>query len=311
MSIKSAIAPAVHWLGLASGHSLRAARAQQATRIITFHGVGVPDCAADVFEAHLEFLCKNFNVVPLARIVERLLRKEPPAADEIALTFDDGLRNNLTVAYPLLKKYRAPAVFFLVPGLIDAERWLWVHEARERLRTLAPDRASALAAPLGFPADSGDVVAWMKTLPLAQRQRVEAEIRAATPGFAPTSQHRLMFDLMNWDEVRLLDPELVTIGAHSVTHPILANSTAEELVQEIDGCRPMLEQRIGRPVNFFCYPNGDFNPAVLARAREAYQAAVIVKAGFVKPGHDLHQLPRINNAHALPLFAWRLHRPTA
>ena len=311
MAFKSLLAPAVHRLSLLSGHSARRARDQRATRIIMLHGVGVPDCTAAAFEAQLAYLTRRFRVVSFASVVERLARGEAPAPHEVALTFDDGLRNNLTVAYPLLKQYRAPALFFLCPGLIDQGCWLWVHEARERLRPLAPERAREIATPFGLPASVADLVGWMKTLATSRRHQVEQAIRAATPRFQPTAAHRAQFDLMNWDEVRSLDPELVTIGGHSVTHPILANCTPEELTTEVAGCRPLLEQRLGRPVNFFCYPNGDFNPAVLATTRATYQAAVTVKPGFVTAGADAHQLPRLSCADNLPLFTWRLHRITA
>ncbi|MBI3877054.1 MAG: polysaccharide deacetylase family protein [Verrucomicrobia bacterium] len=309
--LKALVAPVVHRLAFASGSSLAKARALRVMRIITFHGVGAEDCTIESFEAHLRLLQENFRVVPLAEIVDKLQRGGSEG-DEVALTFDDGLRNNLSHAYPLLQQFRLPATFFVCPGLIEHRRWLWVHEARRRLNSLATEARRELAASLGL--DSGDantIVEWMKTLPLRSRRHVEQVIRNTTPQFAPTDAMRHRYELMTWDELRSLDPSLITIGGHTVNHPILANSTQEELEFEIRDCRLLLEKELQRPVDFFCYPNGDYNPAVLSCARQHYRAAVSVRPDFVKPGDDVHQLPRLNNADTPAHFLWRLHRPTA
>src|SRR3982751_2264326 len=97
-----------------------------------------------------------------------------------ALTFDDGLRTNVTVAYPILRKLGLSATFFVCPGLIERGEWLWNHEARERLRSLAPPALAELAEEAGGPSGVEPMVEWMKTLAIAARREVEKQIRAAT-----------------------------------------------------------------------------------------------------------------------------------
>ena len=116
---------------------------------------------------------------------------------------------------------------------------------------------------------------------------------------------------MNWAELKALDPALITLGAHSTNHPILANCTATELANEVVECRTLLENELSRPVEYFCYPNGDFNAQVAELTRVTYTAAVTTQPGFIKTDADYHQLPRLNCCASLPNFAWRLHRPTA
>ena len=161
-------------------------------------------------------------------------------------------------------------------------------------------------------AGKGDeLVDWMKTLPTPSRRHIEQIVRNATPDYQPRDSERLQNDLMTWEELQSLDPALITLGAHSTNHPILANCTPSELIEEIQNGRVLLERKLGRPVEFFCYPNGDFNPAVVKFAARTYSAAVTTRSGFVRPGVDLHQLPRLNTAHTLPHFTWRLFRPSA
>ncbi|MEN9573162.1 MAG: hypothetical protein RL514_1017 [Verrucomicrobiota bacterium] len=312
MFLRAAIAPLLHRVGHAAGLSLTRAKEFPVARIITFHAVGVPSCSTDAFTAQLEYLKQNFRVVPLGTLVKALRERQPDIAHWVALTFDDGTRNNGLVAAPLLKRLDLPATFFICPGLVGRGVWLWNHEARERLRALPAPEFAALADSFGHPGASLEaVIKWLKTLPLHSRTHIERVIRNATPNFRPSDGQRTEFDLMNWDELKALDPALITLGAHSVNHPILANCTPAELVNEVKTCRTLLEQELARPVEFFCYPNGDFNEQVEQLARVTYAAAVTTQPGFVKPGADYHQLPRLNCCASLPHFAWRLHRPTA
>ena len=120
--------------------------------------------------------------MPLADVVKHARGGARPRRQGIALTFDDGLRNNYTVAYPILARLGTPATFFVCPGLIDGGRWLWNHEARERLRSLAPAPRAELAGGLGAPfSEPTAVVTWMKTLARQPREDVEDAIRLATP----------------------------------------------------------------------------------------------------------------------------------
>ncbi len=312
MSLRTAIAPFFHAVGHAAGISLARAKEFSVARIVTFHAVGVSSCSTAAFTAQLEYLRRHFHVVPLAELVQALRNGRPDIAHWIALTFDDGTRNNGSVAAPILKRLGLPATFFVCPGLVGRGVWLWNHEARERLRSLRPTEFAALADSFGRTGENLEaVIKWLKTLPLHSRSHIERVIRDVTPEFHPSDAQRTEFDLMNWDELKALDPALITLGAHSTNHPILANCTANELALEVVQCRSLLEQQLARPVEFFCYPNGDFNPQVATLARVNYTAAVTTQPGFVKPGADLHQLPRLNCCHSLPHFAWRLHRPTA
>ena len=236
----------------------------------------------------------------LSEVGVALRNRQADIVHWVALTFDDGTRNNGTVAEPILKRLGLPATFFICPGLVGRGGWLWNQEARERLRSLPAPEFTALADSFGRTGENFDrVVQWMKTLPLHSRTHIERVIRAATPNFRPSDAQRQKFDLMNWAELKALDPALITLGAHSTNHPILANCTATELANEVVECRTLLENELSRPVEYFCYPNGDFNAQVAELTRVTYTAAVTTQPGFIKTDADYHQLPRL--PHSSPL----------
>ena len=68
-------------------------------------------------------------------------------------------------------------------------------------------------------AEVEEFVQWMKQLDFTRRTRVEAMLRHATAAFVASEADREAFDLAGWDELRLLDPSIVTVGSHSMTHP--------------------------------------------------------------------------------------------
>ena len=103
---------------------------------------------------------------------------------------------------------------------------------------------------------------------------------------------RVTNDEAGWKELKALDPRVVTIGSHTMTHPILTSLTAEETDSEMRESRFALEKRLEREVSLVCYPNGNLNDGALASARRYYRSAVTVEPGTVKDEADRHQLPR-------------------
>jgi peptidoglycan/xylan/chitin deacetylase (PgdA/CDA1 family) len=250
---------------------------------------GTPPADAPALERQLRVLSFLFPVVPLEHVVSGHGKN---GRARVALTFDDGMRSNIAVAYPILRKLRLCATFFVCPGLIERGAWLWNHEARARLRTLGADALLELTSSVDGPCGVEPFVEWMKTLDIAARRHVEEAIRAATPNFNPSREQREQHDLADWDELMRLDPGVVTIGSHSMSHPILTSLTADETDAELRESRALLETRLERPVTLFCYPNGDLHDAALSSARRYYLSAVTVEHGAVKAGADPHRLPR-------------------
>lgn len=254
-------------------------------RILMYHGTPRRDARA--LERQLRLVRLAFPVVPLDALTSGANGRA-----RVALTFDDGLRSNVEVAYPILRKLGLSATFFVCPGLIDGEQWLWNHEARQRLLSLERPELEELATLLGAPTGVEAFIEWMKTLKLAARRRIEGEIRAATPGFKPSAAQREESDLASWEELERLDPAVVTIGSHTMTHPILTSLSAEETEAETRDSRVVLEKRLRREVSMFCYPNGDLNDGALDSARRHYRSAVTTDVGRLEGEVDPHRLPR-------------------
>jgi peptidoglycan/xylan/chitin deacetylase (PgdA/CDA1 family) len=298
-TLRSAPLALAYWLGAAGSNEGPTAR------ILMFHGT--PRRGAGALERQLRWLKRRFQIVPLRSLVAAAANADGALGRKMALTFDDGLRSNVTVGYPILHKLAIPATFFICPGLVDRGSWLWNHEARRRFARLDPPARRELAQEWRAPEEVEPFVEWMKRLDLETRRRVEARLREATPRFAPTPAEREEFDLASWEELRRLDPAVVTIGSHTLTHAILPGVPPAEVETEVRDSRRQLERGLQRPIELFAYPNGDHNAAVEACVRKHYRAAVTASRGWVRRGADAHRLPRLAAPRGVLRLARRIY----
>ena len=94
------------------------------TIILTYHRVRNDNIDSHIsvstknFESQMAYLKKNFNVISLDTLIDNIGTKTDILMDNVAITFDDGYKDNFLNAYPILKKYRLPATIFLVSKLV-------------------------------------------------------------------------------------------------------------------------------------------------------------------------------------------------
>lgn len=318
-TIKRALAPGLHHLSLISGLSRYKTFESPAARVIMYHGVGGPDSPADIFESQMRYLKANFNVVSLQEAITIFDDPVRHFSTEIVLTFDDGLQNNYTVAYPILLRYELPATFFVCPGLIESRTWQWAHEMEQRLIGAKHDSLKKIYDKLGIgerkiKGNSGsevveEIIERMKTMESERRISVEHFIRSLTHNFEMAKSQHDQYDTMSWDELQSVDPALITVGSHTVHHQMLTRVPNEEMHYQIQESKQWLERRLNRPVDYFCYPNGDYDESIAHVVAQNYKAAVTTVAGYFNKEDDVYQINRIPAADKLSLFAWRMFRP--
>jgi peptidoglycan/xylan/chitin deacetylase (PgdA/CDA1 family) len=116
--------------------------------------------------------------------------------------------------------------------------------------------------------------------------------------------------LLHWESILEMKDAGVVFGSHSKTHPFLSKLTVKELGDEIKGSKFLLEERLKNPVDFFCYPNGDYNNRVLETVATAgYKGAVTTKRGLIHRNDSPFEMRRSfirYNTHPL-LFFYKLH----
>jgi peptidoglycan/xylan/chitin deacetylase (PgdA/CDA1 family) len=255
-----------------------------------------PDAAA--FEAQLRWVKDWFNVLPLPAAVVGLRDGTLPARP-LCITFDDGYADNATLALPILRKLGLHATFFIATGYLNGGR-MWNDTIIEAVRRAAEPRLDLARLGLGELAIGSDearrdaiaaLLRLLKYLPKTERETKAKAVADAVGAALPN-------DLMMIDrQVRELHAAGMTIGAHTVTHPILAGLSDSAAREEIAESKRALEDLTGKPVALFAYPNGkparDYTAAHVAMVRElGFEAAVSTAEGAASAGGDLHQIPR-------------------
>jgi peptidoglycan/xylan/chitin deacetylase (PgdA/CDA1 family) len=287
---------------------LSPAGARARLSILIFHRVlPAPDplfpheVDAERFDAICGWLAQWFNVLPLDEAVRRLRERNLPERS-LAITFDDGYADNRTQALPILQRHRLCATFFIATGYLDGGR-MWndtVVEAirHSRLPSLPLCEIEGVridAMPIGTVAERRAAIDALirAAMYLPQIARTSfAERLAKLAGVTPSND--LMMSAAQCLELRRAGMQ---IGAHTVSHPILATLPDDAAREEIQRSREFLESLLGERVGMFAYPNGrpgtDYSSASVELARQAgFDAAVSTAWGSADASSDPFQLPR-------------------
>lgn len=258
----------------------------------------------DLFEAQIAHLARGYTVLALPDAV-RLLHAGRLPRRAVAITFDDGYRDNYTHAWPILTKYEVPATFFVVTGALDRNVRLWwddVEGRLERLRERTPSDAGELPGWLGpiyrdlragrdLRVITQEVVRFLNDLPQEERLQALGVLRACGNGEAPEDVERMM----TWEHVREMSGSGMLFGAHTVTHAFLDELDDEGTRQEIEGSVARLQERLGTPVALFSYPRGRVGEHVRKLLAESgIEAAVTTEVGFNSQGADPFRLKRLD-----------------
>jgi peptidoglycan/xylan/chitin deacetylase (PgdA/CDA1 family) len=291
--------------------------AQGAGLILTFHHVRpwrerafAPNRLLEITPEFLDrtlrmLRASGFEIVALDEVPARLARgkRGRPFA---ALTFDDGYRDNVEHALPVLRRHGAPWTLFVTTDFAEGRGRLWWLELEEAIARLDRIEFSLDGRILELPAASPDQKnAAFKILYGMLRAGPEDRLRAATAVLAEhagVDADALCRDLcLTFDELAALAREPgVTIGAHTLTHPMLAKHDDQTARREILESRRVLEERLGMPVRHLAFPVGD--PGSAGRrefqlaAGAGYTTAVTTRPGHLFAAHRerLHALPRVS-----------------
>ena len=249
---------------------------------------------------------RGIEVIPLDQVPARLAR--PRGGKFACFTFDDGYRDNLTLALPVFREFGMPFAVHVSPGLIDGSARVWWYQVEAALRRSERLDFSWRGREYAWAAGSRDafpaLAKMIREQPGDEREDLVAAICAAAGIDAPGLQSRLM---MTWDEVRRLAAEpLVTIGAHTVTHPVLRLMGEAEALAEMADSKRQLEVQLGGPVRHLAFPFGGAN-AVGSRefrlaGEAAFSTATTTRCANLFPAHARHltALPRLTVSGNFP-----------
>jgi peptidoglycan/xylan/chitin deacetylase (PgdA/CDA1 family) len=257
------------------------------------------------------------DFVTLDEVRERLARDKPTRVKRpfIALTFDDGFRDNLTLALPILRRHGVPATVYVPSGAPDRSLDPWPWRLDRALREL-----SELSLELPGLSSRRSIRTF------AEKQAAFTVLTRYVHGNIPANRHLpemllpkarvsdealISEQFVSWDELRKLaaDP-LITIGGHTVTHASLSELDDGRAMAEIDDARQRLATQLDVAVCHFAYPYGESSncgPREFALvARAGFVTGVTLRIGNIFPQHRDHLmcLPRRSLCRSEEEISW-------
>ncbi len=278
------------------------------------------------FAAQMAQLRKEYNVISLQELSDDIGRGIVPRG-AVAVTFDDGYRDNLTCARPVAEEYGIPATVFVSTGYIGENREFWWDDLERailspaalppslRLEIAGKTYSRELGGAPGGEEGAKQPAGWnvLNKKPDSGRQRAYRELHALFLKLDADERFKALGDLCAWagvplscrpdhlplneGEIRsLAEGGLIDIGSHGCSHSNLAAQSREVQAQEIAGSKRRLEDILGRPVTSFAYPFGgrhDITGDISALVKDSgYRSACINVPVSVRAGTDPFLLGR-------------------
>jgi peptidoglycan/xylan/chitin deacetylase (PgdA/CDA1 family) len=275
------------------------------------------------FEEQMDLLRRYFTPISLSELTNNL-NNSKKTKGAVAITFDDGYADSYLEAKPILEKFEIPATIFITTGFIGSARELWWDDLERLilLKQLLPSKMQVEikgeklewnlrsltennSAGVQWNVENSEIpserhrmyrslVQSMRNLPAQERSEVLSQLaEVAQIPFECRETHR---GLKRNELVSLSQSDLIEIGAHTITHPVLSTLDRKQQEEEIGGSKTGLEEIINRPVTSFAYPYGltsDYNQASIDLVKHhGFQRACSNYPGNLNPKIDLFQLPR-------------------
>jgi peptidoglycan/xylan/chitin deacetylase (PgdA/CDA1 family) len=251
------------------------------------------------FAEHLDVLKTYGKPIHLQQLVNQLSERKS-ITGSIVVTFDDGYADNFYFAKPLLEQFNVPATVFVTTGGIGSAQEFWWDEL-DKILLQPGNLPEVLELTINHEShqwvlsqnttyshedfdkhrywrvetseDPSDrhklyrqLYQLLHTLPADYRQNILNDLRQWAKVDASGRQtHRA---LSATELIELGQSGLIEIGAHTVTHPFLAELSSINQRTEIQQSKKYLEDVLMRPISSFSYPNGSYTEETISIVKE-------------------------------------------
>lgn len=274
--------------------------------------------STSVFERHMELIARRFSAISLDDIALFLKGDKALPQRAVAITFDDGYKDNVRFAAPILNRFGISGTFYVLVGAVDRSKAPWYCVLRHAFWTARNPKWTDPAT--GTVHDLTDSrtrdAAFMDAAGICSKSSAaerEELVQNATHSLEPEPFPNESDLMMTWDDARTLAKSGHIVGSHTMTHPNLAQVSADDARRELTDSKLKLEKELGSPVKHFSYPHPALNPqwneATLKITEElGYATAVTTTVGAVRSDARALAIPRTYIPREESEFLWHLER---
>lgn len=254
-----------------------------------------------LFDRCIRYISNHYEVVLMEEFV---LSADLYSGKKYAtIMFDDGYKDNLEYAAPILAKYNCKASFYVVTDCIEKNIPTWTHILEHSFQfTSIPEidiHFEFLPAELHTSklANETERLEYVKRLkPFLKKVTHEQRNQVLDTVIAAYKDIEVPKLMMNWDDLKQLKNAGHYIGSHTVTHCMLGTmSNEKEILHELSASAALIESKLGHFPLTISYPVGSYNQETVRLSKAAgYQIGLAVKQDLYDPKRDsIFEIPRI------------------
>jgi peptidoglycan/xylan/chitin deacetylase (PgdA/CDA1 family) len=257
--------------------------------VLCFHGVSpfknfsYPPLHPQQFEMLIKFITQKFQITSFDEIKSLKRNKKPLAV----ITFDDGYKDFIEFALPILTRYHIPAVQSIVVESVQTGKPFWtqrlnnitnyLHEKKSDFSYTYKDE-SFLYTSNNFNSFYMKLFSFLLESYSDVKNYILTEIEDQ---FFNKNYYKI--EMMSWKDIKQCVDNNISIGSHSMTHDTLSTINNDELlINEIVRSKEIITDIIQRPVTSFAFPNGYYNEQVLEIAKKNYDYLLCTNEKAVK-----------------------------
>jgi peptidoglycan/xylan/chitin deacetylase (PgdA/CDA1 family) len=260
----------------------------------------------EITEEHLEqliifFQKRKYDFITLDELPDYLKRKTKNKF--VVFTLDDGYVDNLTNAYPIFMKFNVPFTIYVTTNFPDKKAILWWYLLEDLLLKEQSISFDFKEEPFNYSlqsyADKEDAFNHLRHF-IKSKQGIEQE-ELINAIFAKSNMPlyvKVETMALSWDQIKYLNSDpLVTIAAHTVTHPSFKAITDSQILDEVNLSVQILESKLNTPIEHFAYPYG--SPVEVGIREIELMCQTKIKTSTTGRKGNI-MLEHQNHMHALP-----------
>jgi tetratricopeptide (TPR) repeat protein len=219
---------------------------------------------ADEFARQVKWLKNNTRVLSEEELLDSyedgVFIHPKTSTPSVVITFDDGYRDNYTIAYPILKYHDVPAILFVATQMVNARQMPWWDVIAYLIKRCSKPTIRFEDVQFSMDNQKKDAISffqlWMKQEPYERTKYLLQELvdicDVALPELGQQDS-----EILTWEEIREMMQHRIAIGSHTHTHRVLSTISPSAQKEEMILSKLLIEREIGRPVVSISYPVGE------------------------------------------------------
>jgi peptidoglycan/xylan/chitin deacetylase (PgdA/CDA1 family) len=204
------------------------------------------------FEVQMAYIAHNYDLISIDDLYKNNFKCEKFS---VAVTFDDGYKDNLEVAYPILKKYNIPSTIYIVSRNIISKPWAWWIELWNFLSKNKSFKNEDKLINIEKINDKKKYYFNLKNKIKKLNYTEQISFFNKLTSSITRENHDDIY--LNLDDLKKIkNKKLITLGCHTHDHLCFSYLEKNEIEKQINMCKEIIEQKVNIPVEHFAYPYG-------------------------------------------------------